>query len=290
MGLYFSDPLSFNDPYDFDLECLRVTKGVGTRNLVDQYADRLSQAADAAAWMVDRLVDRYLETNREDRGPMDASPAVDIFRSKAGLLHKALAALGDGNSGSASERVACSWDKLRQELAGTYGVRCYSSSPTQMLLWSHYASGHRGVCLEFDSAKRPVRGWKHFDYLPVAYSDGRSIDVLSVGFDAAFASLLTTKGVEWAYELEHRLITLRGHGMQPGLLPSLSGVILGARAGANRTEQLDRLFDAIARNQDRRRGPGAISLSAAEEVPGRFDVALRHFARLEELRGFVAEA
>jgi hypothetical protein len=72
-------------------------------------------------------------------------------------------------------------------------------------------------------------------------------------------------------------------GSQPGRLASLTGIILGAKVGENKDVDIGRLFEAIARNQDRRRGVRALRLFATEKVPGRFAVELKRFARLEEL-------
>jgi hypothetical protein len=32
------------------------------------------------------------------------------------------------------------------------GVACFSAAADNLLLWAHYADGHRGFCLEFDTS------------------------------------------------------------------------------------------------------------------------------------------
>jgi hypothetical protein len=39
-----------------------------------------------------------------------------------------------------------------EEFYKARGVTCFSESPKDTLLWSHYGGGHRGLCLEFDTA------------------------------------------------------------------------------------------------------------------------------------------
>ncbi len=35
------------------------------------------------------------------------------------------------------------------------GVACFSAKVDDILRWSHYADGHRGSCLEFDTGLEP---------------------------------------------------------------------------------------------------------------------------------------
>src|SRR5262249_53331053 len=42
--------------------------------------------------------------------------------------------------------------KLYKILDQSFGVLCLSECPDDILLWSHYADSHRGLCLEFDVA------------------------------------------------------------------------------------------------------------------------------------------
>lgn len=128
-----------------------------------------------------------------------------------------------------SDGLQRSWWRVRRALAEQFGVVCFSDRPDGMLLWSHYANGHRGLALEFDPSVRPIKGWKNFRYSPVTYGPDRRVDVLNGGFRSAFLRLLTHKGADWSYEREYRLVTTHGEGYQQGLVPSLSGVIFGAR-------------------------------------------------------------
>lgn len=37
-----------------------------------------------------------------------------------------------------------------------YGVACFSRSHDNILMWSHYADGHSGICVEFESDECPI--------------------------------------------------------------------------------------------------------------------------------------
>lgn len=45
---------------------------------------------------------------------------------------------------------------LYKILDQSFGVLCLSECPDDILLWSHYADSHRGLCLEFDVAGQPT--------------------------------------------------------------------------------------------------------------------------------------
>ena len=57
--------------------------------------------------------------------------------------------------------------KFREQSEHT-GVCSFAGDPLNILMWSHYASNHRGVCLQFDVAKDPIN---LLLALPVEYSD-----------------------------------------------------------------------------------------------------------------------
>lgn len=39
-----------------------------------------------------------------------------------------------------------------------FGVTCFTENPTDILMWSHYADNHRGVCLSFDFDEEAFKG------------------------------------------------------------------------------------------------------------------------------------
>jgi hypothetical protein len=49
-----------------------------------------------------------------------------------------------------------------------WGVCCFTTDNRNPLMWSHYADGHKGFCLEFDTQKCKLLSEKLF---PVTYSD-----------------------------------------------------------------------------------------------------------------------
>jgi len=81
-------------------------------------------------------------------------------------------------------------------------ISCFSSRYDSILMWSHYAENHRGICIGYDVNK-------YIDLIyPVSYqedySNNCSKNVNDVGYSADCAKLIKSK--EWSYEQEWRII------------------------------------------------------------------------------------
>ena len=116
---------------------------------------------------------------------------------------------------------------IHQGISRLIAIVSFTEVVDDLLLWSHYADGHRGICLVFDVDV----GRAPFSVYPVAYWD-----LAPPLNDAANLTmpelhmLCTTKTTRWQHEHEWRAIDVeRGPGVR--LFPSswLTGVILGSR-------------------------------------------------------------
>jgi len=115
------------------------------------------------------------------------------------------------------------------------GVLCLTEVPDNLLMWAHYASGHRGICLKFRHTGFFSRAQRvRYNYEP------RTIDPFDgspVGLQ--IASLLVTKTTAWAYEKEWRIADHRiGPGVQVFQPALLCGVILGMRTEDSEHKQI----------------------------------------------------
>jgi hypothetical protein len=75
------------------------------------------------------------------------------------------------------------------------GVFCLTEDPLNLLMWSHYASEHKGLVVGFDTSNYFFRQ----DLYKVTYKNQRIGDITD-------KELLTTKSNDWMYEKEFRLI------------------------------------------------------------------------------------
>jgi hypothetical protein len=118
------------------------------------------------------------------------------------------------------------WNSIK-----TVGVCCFAGSPLNILMWSHYANGHRGVCLQFDS----VKGWLPFlcgcrvdyrnEYPMIKWTTDHAKDL---------GKFITRKYLGWKYEDESRIIYLNGaHQHVPVQPQALISIFVGCEAEAD---------------------------------------------------------
>ena len=85
------------------------------------------------------------------------------------------------------------------------GIRCFSATYNNILMWSHYADKHKGFCIEFDASLLTARSLgeiikvRYVNKMPT-YLGINSIDI---------KRFLCYKYKDWAYEKEYRLICLK---------------------------------------------------------------------------------
>lgn len=104
-----------------------------------------------------------------------------------------------------------------------YGVLSLTERADNILMWSHYANGHTGICIEYertddnilgdDSVTRPVR---YTDVYPlISYDDAHHLAESKPKFldDAVLSSYFYTKSSQWSYEQEWRTVSAV-HGPQ----------------------------------------------------------------------------
>lgn len=111
------------------------------------------------------------------------------------------------------------------------GVVCFSSQATDVLLWAHYANGHRGACLMFDAHSgifcnaQEVKYRNHCKVFKVT-------EVREHAEEAMEAAILT-KAEGWRYEGEWRLFTPEQAGKFVEFQSrELIGLILGCAISA----------------------------------------------------------
>lgn len=128
-------------------------------------------------------------------------------------------------------------EELQPELEKQMGILSLSEKNYDILMWSHYADGHRGFCLEFDGAA--LHNWKYCQ--PVNYDEnflpfGEFCDALPELNDnnqkKSMRAFVLRKSSHWKYESEWRVIVNvtdeRGRTL---IYPQeiLTGVIFGCR-------------------------------------------------------------
>jgi Protein of unknown function (DUF2971) len=114
-------------------------------------------------------------------------------------------------------------DEMRMKLS----LSCFSQVNNSSLMFSHYADGHKGLCLEFKVIEHPF-----FDaLLPVEYPDQfPSLSFFGKDLQGMMNAQLLTKQPEWKYEKEYRIVKVDDPANYQKFPPeALTGIIFGLR-------------------------------------------------------------
>lgn len=113
-----------------------------------------------------------------------------------------------------------------QQAFNNWGIFCLSARNDDLLMWSYYANGHRGVCLGF--AHRPARPFG--PALPVVYSSELpQVNYFEADHEELARANFLTKALPWKHENEWRVIDRRrGRGIRQFPPESLIEVIMGS--------------------------------------------------------------
>jgi hypothetical protein len=168
-NLWFSAAARFNDPYDCALTIFKTELG----------QDDLRAAFD------------YLASATGERESLSARFMVN------GQFTDEFRRVVIGGSKNAIE------DRARVQLHER-GVACLTATNTDLLMWAHYADGHRGFCLEFDCAWEPFSTARQVRYT----NDFPRLSPGPIWMDGGgeqLDALILTKADCWRYEQEWRL-------------------------------------------------------------------------------------
>lgn len=146
-------------------------------------------------------------------------------------------------------------DKMNHDINNWY-VLCLSETCSNILMWSHYANNHEGICLEYDVNELSL----HNDIAPVIYSDEIVTFKTKKPTRGEFSKLFYTKLKDWQYEREWRIIKTQNayrlnnvydkdniiiDGIKFLELPSIKSIYIGYKA---KSETISRAREYKASN------------------------------------------
>jgi hypothetical protein len=166
----FSQPLRFNDPFDFRPA---VEPVINTRLVKQQLSGfpeigSLSHLSRSERRQQERKLLKEFIKNRKEIAPLSAERLQNGF-----------------------------WQILNKNL----GILCFSAVKDSLLMWAHYASSHQGFVLEFDTEDEQFM--KLGEAEEVIY--GKIRHLLKQDHDPD-VSFILRKSEEWRYEKEFRII------------------------------------------------------------------------------------
>lgn len=192
--LWFSRPDSFNDPYD----CLPILETKideeGYRNYLMTAWSELHQTSSPSE------LARNVEVQMEQSWPLNKA-SIDRFKEEY------------------------------QQRLNSLGVFSTSERFDSVVMWSHYANKHKGICLELD----PSTLSQNISFLKIKYLSERPVINLFIDYKNANQISVQVKNCEWKYEKEWRIV-IATQDNTPQFpceitLPEgmLTGVIMGER-------------------------------------------------------------
>jgi len=119
------------------------------------------------------------------------------------------------------------------------GICSFGGDPRSILMWSHYAANHEGLCLQFEFA----RDVENLVSLEVSYSEEYPVlNYLNQGGNEIMPVVLR-KFTGWRYEKERRIIIPDSARQYFNFRPeALRGIIIGCRAKQITVEALNDLL------------------------------------------------
>ena len=139
---------------------------------------------------------------REILAYYDASP--QSFKER-GLSKSTWKKQLKNNGPTLIERIS----KVAIDNLNMFKITCLSENSNHILMWSHYADGHKGVCLQFKDIKQCLNVGKinmHYERVNYVPCDKRpTLKPLSRDH-ASIIETLSTKYDIWEYEQEWRII------------------------------------------------------------------------------------
>ena len=145
--------------------------------------------------------------------------------------------------------------QVHNSLGESIGISCFSEAPTNLLMWSHYADKHSGVCVEYDFS-RMFSTVPNSLLLPVSYSEKRPLLRLDkimcqengkVILDKSrYAEIIPDvlkaiiiKGEIWSSEREWRhIIPINSLNNRTACLPIISRIITGINISDENREKI----------------------------------------------------
>lgn len=147
--------------------------------------------------------------------------------------------------------------KICKEYQEHMGISCFSEGGNNLLMWSHYSDGHKGICLAYDVSSfanlSPIDDIVHEALFPVRYQDQSQdlIDLTRKFFTQMYNpsvkltpqekecltwKIILTKACCWSYEQEWRLVYQFAHPPQESdrlISMKPSHIYLGAKIAEN---------------------------------------------------------
>lgn len=242
-SLRWSAPPLFNDPFDV----ARSWRGPTVQEIEDACVARFADYVNGEATPESPMAINLMEVARAHA---IANPAVFEAEMRF-FLH-----LMRPNIERNLADFQSAWD---ERLPGMR-ILCFSADPSSAAMWAHYAKGHEGMVLQFESSDERDSSWLLAE--PVIYQDKAPelppashwvrgfLSEIEIEWDDILREYQFVKHTDWSYEREYRIVS--GKKVTESDLyfdylfhpEDLRGVILGMNVAPNDESTVRQLVSA----------------------------------------------
>ena len=168
-------------------------------------------------------------------------------------------------------------DKRKSKMANQHGICCFSKIFDNMLMWSYYANGHKGFCLEFDTSEEPFNKSREVNYVEGLPPFDPSFILNDKRDPEDFIGIfLATKNIEWIHEKEWRIF----HNESSKLYGYKSRALTGIYFGTNIDSTIKEILLTILHSQN-----PYVRFYQMEKVQNKFKVFAKEFYYETHLEG-----
>jgi hypothetical protein len=183
----FSPPHAFNDPFDLKPN---IDLFNSPARWHEQFLQGLPKAIEEQYTQLPEQVRKAISLPLVQRYAMASSPT--------------LSAQFFGLGQELMVRLRAMMESKFEQLVGVLSL---TEAPDSLLMWAHYASSHEGFVVEFDADdaffnRKRSDNDEFFHLRQVVYRGERP----TLTFDDASFEAFLTKGIEWSYEKEWRIL------------------------------------------------------------------------------------
>jgi hypothetical protein len=306
--LYFSDPTTFNDPFD----CKFLLDHTGTREQwIDDYKSLGNNHRKALKAFNEDVKNGFFEKN----GDLYSYNPIKVIKNsiKKGLCRREEFLVYSDPRRKSRKQIGIDMNDYIRDMK-LLGVSCFSGRDDSILMWSHYADYHQGICLRFRSYKiRCERNGSVDDvlidlglmiegrdyYLSKLYPPRTLILTNNILYDVDYKDdlpesvnyfdksrgikmykFLLSKFTDWQYENEYRII-IPDFMLENGLLKykkeDLEGIIFGLKINH---ENAKLVYDTVKKNY---LDEGVtVNFYEAIEVPHKYNVEIKQIDDVEK--------
>lgn len=257
--LYFNHPDNFNDPFDCKLDCYHK----GTRDEWIAFFTQRGTHPIEARNIIRGYLKRGILKQKKDGILLD-----NTKKNNRELYKDANGALDVGN-------------KLRP--------CCFSELNNDILLWSHYAQDHKGICLIFKSVALgdycvlPLESPYIFPFYEVNYTDDRPrkvnlLDMSNKEEITRIMEFMRTKSKKWEYEKERRLLATIIHRKGKETIKfqkdALAGIIFGLKIEPGAARHIKELVNEYYKGVD-------VKFYRTYEIRGKYEIDFKEIANFD---------